>query len=65
MASALASREMGTDEDKSTLKPSQQDGAVGTGKLPGHCTGHQAEGLLEERVFPQQKNSQKGAHNSY
>lgn len=36
MASAPASREMGTDEDKSTLKPSQQDGAVGTAAWPLH-----------------------------
>lgn len=44
---------MGMDEDKSTPKPSQRDEAVGKGKLPGHCAGHQAEGLVEERAFPQ------------
>lgn len=54
---------MGMDEDKSTPKPSQRDEAVGKGKLPGHCAGHQAEGLVEERAFPQQMNRQKNAHN--
>ena len=33
MAAASASLETGTDEDKSNLKPSWQDVAVGMGKL--------------------------------
>lgn len=33
MAAAPASRDTGTDEDKSNLKPSQQDAAVGMEKL--------------------------------
>lgn len=50
---------MGMDEDKSTPKPSQRDEAVGKGKLPGHCAGHQAEGLVEESLSTADEQTKK------